>query len=137
LNTALLLDTCALIWAANLPATPALRDLLNEAWATETSVWVSPITAWEIGNLAAMGRIGIARPVLPWFAETTEKAGAQVTSIDARILVASTELPPSIHRDPADRIIVATARHFGLRIVTRDRKILDYARKGHVMALEC
>jgi PIN domain nuclease of toxin-antitoxin system len=51
--------------------------------------------------------------------------------------MASSDLPDELHRDPADRIIIATAREYGLRLVTRDRKILDYADKGHLMALEC
>ena len=62
---------------------------------------------------------------------------AKLAELGPRVLVASTELPEGMHRDPADRIIVATAREFGLRVVTRDRKILSYAEKGHVMAVAC
>ena len=53
------------------------------------------------------------------------------------VLVASSTMPGTPHGDPADRIIVATAREYGLRIVTRDAKILDYAARGHVLALAC
>jgi PIN domain nuclease of toxin-antitoxin system len=133
----LLLDTCALIWSTSLGGAPKLRAQLLAAYQSGLPVWISPISAWEIGTLAALGRIGMARPALSWFNDAIARAGARLADLGARILVASTELPGQIHRDPADRIIVATAREYGLRIVTRDRKILDYAAQGHVMALEC
>lgn len=132
----LLLDTCAVIWAANAIEAP-LRAQLRDAHENRVPVWISPITAWEIGTLAASGRIGIARPVLSWFEEMMTKSGAKLADLGVRVLVASTELPEGMHRDPADRIIVATAREYGLRVVTRDRKILNYAEKGHVMAVAC
>lgn len=133
----LLLDTCAVIWAVNAVENGPLRRQLREAHENRVPVWISPITAWEVGNLAAAGRIGIARSVISWFEDTLARSGARLAELGPRVLVASTELPDEMHRDPADRIIVATAREFGLRVVTRDRKILDYAEKGHVMAMAC
>lgn len=132
----LLLDTCAVIWAAN-GTDATLRDQLRDAQESRVAVWISPITAWEIGTLAASGRIGIARPVLSWFEDMMKKSGAKLADLGTRVLVASTELPEGMNRDPADRIIVATAREYGLRVVTRNRKILNYAEKGHVMAVAC
>lgn len=136
MSVPLLLDTCAVIWAANGTDAP-VRATLREARESRTPIWISPITAWEIGTLASGGRIGIARPVLSWFDEMMVRSGAALAELGPRVLVASTELPEGMHRDPADRIIVATAREYGLRIVTRDRKILSYAEKGHVMAVAC
>jgi PIN domain nuclease of toxin-antitoxin system len=136
-TSGLLLDTCAVIWATTSEDAPRLRSELGAAKRAATALWISPITAWELGLLAAAGRIVMTRPVLSWFGDAVARAGAGLTGLDARILVASTDLPGQIHRDPADRIIIATAREFGLRVVTRDRKILDYAAQGHVMALEC
>jgi PIN domain nuclease of toxin-antitoxin system len=52
-------------------------------------------------------------------------------------LIASSFLPADSLRDPADKIMVATAREQGLTLMTRDRMILDYAAKGHVSALAC
>ena len=52
-------------------------------------------------------------------------------------LVNSSNLPGDLHRDPADRIIIATARELGMTILTRDRMILDYAARGHVSAMAC
>lgn len=133
----LLLDTCALIWCTTFAEAPKLRALLLEAHESAQPIWISPITAWEIGNLATAGRIGMSRPVLAWFTEAVATAGAKLAELGVRVLAESTNLPGEIHRDPADRILIATAREYGLRIVTRDRKILDYADKGNVMALAC
>jgi PIN domain nuclease of toxin-antitoxin system len=137
LNAPLLLDTCALIWASNGAEAPLLRDQLRKAYSVGREVWISPITAWEIGNLAAARRIVMARPALSWFEDAISRSGARLADLGPKVLVASTELPGEMHRDPADRIIVATAREYGLRVITRDQKILDYAAKGHVMAQEC
>jgi PIN domain nuclease of toxin-antitoxin system len=134
----LLLDTCALIWSADTTGAPAgLRVLLASAWRDDRTLAVSPISAWEIGTLAASGRATFGMSPFAWFQASTSRARLQETDLTAQILIASTDLPHLDHRDPADRIIIATAREFGYRIVTRDRKILDYADKGHVMALAC
>lgn len=134
----LILDTCALIWAAaeNGPLA-RLSEILNAAYRDGEDVWVSPITAWEIGNLARKGRQATTLPPLRWYEQTCARAGLRETALDAGTLIASTELPGELHADPADRIIIATARENGLRIVTRDRLILNYAEKGHVMAVAC
>lgn len=137
MSAPLLLDTCAVIWAATGVNTERLGTQLNEAHENHIPVWISPISSWEIGTLAATGRIRVARPVLSWFEEVLAKSGAALAELGPRVLVASTELPEGINRDPADRIIVATAREYGLRVVTRDRNILNYAEKGHVMAMAC
>ena len=138
MSVPLLLDTCALLWSAGADGrSDRLDGHLQRARAEDLDLWVSPITAWELGNLVDRKRIGLARPVLPWFEEMVARAGLKQTELTARVLAASTELPGDLNRDPADRIIVATAREFGMRLVTRDRRILDYADKGHVMALEC
>ena len=132
----LLLDTCAVIWASGAVAgAELLHDQLAKAYEEGAQLWVSPITVWELGNLATRGRMGLVQPILPWFDLMLSRARLKQTILDARILAASTNLPGGIHGDPADRIIVATARTLTLRIVTRDAKILDYAARGHVLAL--
>lgn len=63
--------------------------------------------------------------------------GAEVTNVSLQVLVASSFLPQPIHGDPADRIIIATARERDLTIITRDRAILSYGNAGHVRTLAC
>jgi PIN domain nuclease of toxin-antitoxin system len=60
-----------------------------------------------------------------------------LTELTPEVLISSSYLPGSPPRDPADRIIAATARVQGYRLVTRDRLLLDYAEAGHVEALAC
>ncbi|MCD0415857.1 PIN domain-containing protein [Rhodopseudomonas sp. BR0M22] len=64
-------------------------------------------------------------------------SGLPFAALTPDVLVASSFLPSFPHRDPADRIIAATAREYGYRLITRDRSLLAYAREGHIQALSC
>jgi PIN domain nuclease of toxin-antitoxin system len=136
----LLIDTCALIWlvhnddAANFAQ---VEPTLNAAHRAGTAVYMSPISAWEIAMLAAKGRLPLAMSARAWIDQLITRSGLQWAQMPVEVLLASNALPASPHGDPADRIIIATAREYGLRIVTRDQKILDYADQGHVLALAC
>jgi PIN domain nuclease of toxin-antitoxin system len=68
--------------------------------------------------------------------EATVDGGLQLLPITTQILIESTRLPGNIHRDPSDRILVATAREHGLTLLTRDRDLLAYGRKGHLSVLK-
>jgi PIN domain nuclease of toxin-antitoxin system len=63
--------------------------------------------------------------------------GAEIDNVSLRALVASSFLPQPVHNDPADRILIATAREQNLTIITRDRAILSYGAAGHVRTLAC
>jgi PIN domain nuclease of toxin-antitoxin system len=129
----MLLDKHALLWfGAGQGLSARGRDLIA-AGLREGTLLVSAITAWEIGRLAGSGRIGLSMPARTWFLTTTAQASMQVVPLDAEIALAATEL----HRDPADRFLVATARSLDVPIVTRDAAILAYAASGHVRALAC
>ena len=134
----LLLDTCAAIWAVEGETmSNAAIDAINGSIAAGLPILVSPITAWERGVLAAKGRI--ASPMTPhrWFELLLSQRGVELTDLSVDILIDSSFLPGHPQGDPADRIIIATARAMDLTIVTRDRAILDYAAEGHVRALAC
>lgn len=136
----LLIDTCALIWTAALADRDtlfAVEEALTTTQASGAPICISPITAWEIGMLNAKGRLPMPMAPKAWIDRVMAVAGIEWAKMPPEVLLASSVLPGDLHGDPADRIIVATAREYGLRLVTRDRKILDYASKGHVMALEC
>lgn len=136
----LLIDTCALIWTAALAQPEDLSPIsnaLSDAQAAGAQICISPITAWEIGMLSAKGRLPMPMPPKAWLDRVMSVAGLEWAKMPPDVLLASSTLPGDLHGDPADRILVATAREYGLRLVTRDRKILDYAAKGHVMAMEC
>jgi len=134
----LLLDTCAAIWTVEGESmTEAAVTAISEAVDGGVPVLVSPVTAWERGVLAAKGRI--ASPMTPkrWFEVLLSQPGLELAEMSIDILVDSSFLTGQPAGDPADRIIIATARNFDLTIVTRDRAILDYAAQVHVRALAC
>jgi PIN domain nuclease of toxin-antitoxin system len=134
----LLLDTCATLWiAAGDPIAPAATEALRETQATGAPLHVSAITAWEIGLLAARGRIALTMTPHAFFAAVLATPGVALAALTPAILVDSSHLPGEPPRDPADRMVIATARAHGLAVVTRDRLILGYAEAGHVQAVAC
>ena len=129
----LLLDTCAVLWLAN------GADLTAEARGAigEKDLHVSPISAWEIANLARKSRIALTVPVASWFRQALDRMQAAAPELTIEILANSCSLPGSPPDDPADRIIIATARQTDMVVVTRDSQILSYSRAGHVRTLVC
>jgi PIN domain nuclease of toxin-antitoxin system len=121
----LILDTCAIIWAvsdeARLPA--ACRSALV---AADSRIFVSPISAAEIACAIERGRLKLDRHWKRWFRHFVEMNGWEIMPIDLDIIEEAFSLPGEFHADPADRIIVATARRHALVTVTADKKILDY-----------
>jgi PIN domain nuclease of toxin-antitoxin system len=129
----LLLDTCALIWlASGQQLAPDSREALESQ-----NIHVSRISAWEIANLVRKNRIAFTLPVAGWFENATGKLAATTPQLTVDILINSCSLPGVPPADPADRIIIATARDSDMTVVTRDRNILEYSRAGHVRALAC
>lgn len=128
-----LLDTCAVIWIAQ----NAPFDSGAAATVDQSSVHISAATAWEIANLKRKGRIAFTMSVPAWFDAAVTGMRATVSDLAPHILIASCELPGSPPDDPADRMIIATARERNLTLVTRDKAILRYAGAGHVRALAC
>jgi PIN domain nuclease of toxin-antitoxin system len=134
----LLLDTCAVVWLAeSQKLAPAAVHALNEANETGATAYISPITAWEIGMLASRDRLKLLITPQRWFARLFEAPGVKLANMSPDLLIAASFLPGEPPRDPADRIIVATARDYGCTLITRDRLLLDYGEQGHVRVLEC
>lgn len=134
----LLLDTCAIIWIAlEVPIRPEAVAAITSSVAAEEKIRVSPISAWELGLLSAKGRLAAARSPMSIFGEVIATPGVRIEALTPDVLIDSSFLPGVLHRDPADRILIATARAFDLTLVTRDQTILEYAKKGHVRALAC
>ncbi len=130
----ILLDTCAILWLADgRPAGPATRRLIDEE--TEGGeVFLSPITAWEIGMLSSKEKIILSKPPMKWLNELKSKTGIKWCDMPPSLLVQSSLLPGQIHGDPADRIIAASAREFELTLITGDKNLLAYGKKGYLQA---
>lgn len=131
-----LLDTHAFIWLLNgserlgRKARKAVQRSLGEA-----AVLVSAISPWEIAMLVGKGRLVLDRDVGEWLTTALALPGVRLEPLSPEIAVASTRLPGSLHADPADRIIAATARHLGASLVTEDRLLLAYGAEGHIKTI--
>jgi PIN domain nuclease of toxin-antitoxin system len=126
------------IWLVNGdPMSADSRDLIDTAVTANLGVYVSPISAWEIATLASRNRIRLRQPPQEWFDALLALPGVRLAAMPPLVLIASAALPGSPPSDPADRIIAATARHFGYLLITRDGELLPYARAGHLDAVRC
>jgi len=90
-------------------------------------VGVSAISCWEIAKRVQYGRMRLSRPIGQWLELALRFPGVRLLPLTPEIAVASTQLPGTFHKDPADQIIVATARVCDCPLVTSDGKILDYS----------
>lgn len=92
----------------------------------EEGIGIGTITCWEVAKLVEYGRLELPVPVETWLAEALGYPGMNLLPLSPEIAVESTQLPGDFHRDPADQIIVATARIHDIKLVTVDSKILGY-----------
>jgi PIN domain nuclease of toxin-antitoxin system len=133
----LLLDTHALMWLMS--DDPKLGTKAKEAIRSayrEKRARISAITPWEIALLVSKNRLNLGKDVLVWILEALEIPGVRLVPLEPEIAIASTRLPFEIHADPADRILVATARHLGATLVTADTALLEFAKQGHFVAID-
>lgn len=136
-RTAYLLDTHIWIWWM-IGADPLRSSTARERIARaidEESARVSVISLWEVGMLEAHKRISLTVDVETWTRQALSSPGLSLAPLTPDIALASSHLPGEIHGDPADRMLIATARSFGATLVTRDRRILEYSQAGHVTTL--
>lgn len=134
----LLLDTHVWVWLSlGTPGVikPALLKRLAAADRNHP-LHVSILSVWEVAQLAAKARLHLSMPTKTWVERALGHPALRLVALDRpAIAVESNELPGTFHADPADRLLVATARIGGYTLVTRDRKILDYGKAGHVNVL--
>ena len=116
-----LLDTCALIALANGPLPPASA----QAFGLATQAFVSPVSAWEAAIKYKSGKLPLPKPPLVWFQALCQLYQLTELPLRAEIACAAADLP-HIHRDPFDRILIATARAHQLTLITSDQIIPTY-----------
>jgi PIN domain nuclease of toxin-antitoxin system len=133
----LLLDTHVLVRLTdgNQKLGVRAREAIRLAYREDRAV-VSAITPWEIALLVSKGRLTLGRDVMAWIHTAMEIPGVHLAPLTPEIAVASTRLPWEMHPDPADRILVATARSLGATLVTADGALLDFSGKGHFRAMD-
>lgn len=128
----IVLDTHIWVWWVHedLRLTPEQHQTLTKH--EQTGLGVSVISCWEIAKLVEYKRLVLPCHTLEWLDQALAYPGVQLLELSPQIATASTELPGEFHRDPADQIIVATARVLNCPLLTADEKIRKYP---HVQVL--
>jgi PIN domain nuclease of toxin-antitoxin system len=121
----ILIDTHVWIWwvSNSQKLSPARRKILD---ADGEQFALSIISCWEVAKLVQYGRLELDRPVREWIDSALALPNLELLPLTPAIVVDSTQLPEPFHRDPADQIIVATARVHGVPLLTEDSSILEY-----------
>lgn len=123
-----LLDTHVLIWWLNdrKRLSPAQQEVVASV-RPDKPLLISDISLWEVATLHGLGRIRLALPLREWLDKATAPPLVQRQGVSPAIATEVAALPDSFHRDPADRILVATARVLGATLLTQDRRIVGAA----------
>lgn len=129
----ILLDTQTLVWMMEGSNKLGAHAIRHEEESDKVAI--SVMTAWELGLLVSRGRIKLRLSLEAWLQVVADR-GAIMIPVTKNIALDAGSLPGDIHGDPADRMIIATARSMGCPLITADGKILAYAKAGHVQAID-
>jgi PIN domain nuclease of toxin-antitoxin system len=130
----ILLDTVTLVWftLGDERLGPTSRSLID----ANNDFAISAITPWEVAMLVGKGRLTLPQSPLAWINGVLADPRMKLVPIAPKLAVEAGLLPPTIHGDPADRLIMATAQDLACPIMTPDEKLLAYAAQGLVQALD-
>ncbi len=103
--------------------------------ADHDELFLASISIWELGMLASKRRIKLGMDCSTFVRQALNKPGLKLAQLAPEIAIESSYLPGSFHGDPADRILVSTARNMNLSLVTSDSKIINYASQGFVKVI--
>ncbi len=133
----IIIDTHVFLWLmeGSSELQPSEIELINKI-VNNGQVLVASISIWEIAMLQKLGKITLSTPIKDWVEQSLNQTGIVIVTFDVAILIESVFLPGNFHKDPADRMIVATSRIKKVPLLTRDRRILDYSKDGHLQVVE-
>jgi PIN domain nuclease of toxin-antitoxin system len=131
---AVLLDTHCWVWIQLGPEEKLVRAARStiEKAARADRLLVSVMSIWEVGMLEAKGRLALRMSCAAWIKQALATPGLGLAPLTPEIAIESSRLPGAFHGDPADRILVATARIMGARLLTKDERLIDYGQQRHV-----
>jgi len=123
----MVLDTHVWVWFVSNPdlLSKTAKKAIDSA-IMKKAVFISSISAWEVALLVANKRLELTIPVDEWITKSERLPFFQFLPMDNSIAIKSVNLPPPLHKDPADRIIIATAITIGAPVVTKDEKLQKY-----------
>lgn len=121
------LDTHAWVWwvTKDRRLSRRARTTIDKA-AARGDLYLSIFSVWEMAKKVEKGQIALDRPLNEWLEEALEIEGLQIAELTRQIAVDSCQLPQPFHGDPADQIIVASARSLSATMVTKDARLRDY-----------
>jgi len=124
----IVIDTHIALWWAHTPdrlSAAALAAIEKEE--TRSGIHVSVASIWEIALKNSLGKLFLPYDIQEWYSLfLSTYPGIVVEPLEPLVAIESSRLPGEFHKDPADRFIVALARHHGVPLVTADQKILTY-----------
>ncbi|MGH7563255.1 MAG: type II toxin-antitoxin system VapC family toxin [Gemmatimonadota bacterium] len=134
----MILDTHIWIWVVDGKKGQLSADAIREIEASSQrgEVLVSAISVWEVATLEVKGRISLSRPVEEWVQLALRAPGTRLVGLTPEIAIESTRLPDDPHGDPADRILMASARVMGVPLASRDERIIRYGEGGNLAVLD-
>ncbi|WP_040255600.1 type II toxin-antitoxin system VapC family toxin [Rickettsia hoogstraalii] len=136
INNGLVLYTHVLLWSLLQPEELSEQTKHKINLAQESSqLFLSSISLWEIAMLNFKKRINVYEPIKDFLNSITNINGLSIKDISPEVAAESVSLMDDFHGDPADRIIVATAKCLGVTLLTRDQKILNWAKLGHIKSI--
>lgn len=127
----ILLDTHTLLWwvSDQKKLSSKARKSIQEGLKTD-GIYISAISIWEIALLLKKGKLTISMEIDPWFDLVETSPGLHIISLDATIARKSVFLYEFIHNDPADRMIITTAKIHNALLITKDQKIRKFLGAG-------
>jgi PIN domain nuclease of toxin-antitoxin system len=128
----LLLDTHVVLWldSGDERLTPATRALIDGSWQAGGTIYLSAVTAWEVALLVDNGRVELDLPAAAWVERFLDRPGVEVVPLGHAAACRAYQLPHLEHRDPADRLLIATAIELACPLVTYEARIERFA-KNH------
>ena len=137
MNNPIVLDTHVILWALLQPEelSEKIKQQINLT-QENSQLFLSSISLWEIAMLKFKKRINVYEPITDFLKSITDINGLCIKDISPDIAAESVLLMDDFHGDPADRIIVATAKCHGATLLTRDQRILSWANLGHIKSVQ-
>lgn len=131
MTDALLLDTHIVLWldSGDDRLRTSTRSLIDGCWGNGGTIFLSAVTAWEIALLVDAARIDLDIPVEAWVRRFLERPGIEAVPLGHRAASRSYQLHHLEHRDPADRLLIATAIELGCPLVTYDERIARFGKR--------